>query len=70
LLAWYLNRHREETVFWDLIPRNPNALALACEFGFEKQRTLTRMVKQMKGPSFDYPELTGNVYALAGFEFG
>jgi GNAT superfamily N-acetyltransferase len=70
LLAWYLNRHREETVFWDLVPRNPNALALAGEFGFEKQRTLTRMVRPMKGPAVDYPELSGNVYALAGFEFG
>ena len=51
--------------FWDLLPSNQNAVALASELGFSPQRRLTRM--------FRGEELKGNdqlVYAIAGFELG
>ena len=51
--------------FWDLLPANRNAVAVASEMGFAPQRRLMRM--------FRGEELSGNdqlVYAIAGFELG
>jgi len=69
LLEWYLARHAGERVFWDLLPRNQSALALARAFGFTPVRQLTRMVLgggHARGPERD----DSLVYALAGFEYG
>ena len=51
--------------FWDLLPSNRNAVALAGELGFSPQRRLVRMYRgdEFKGED----EL---VYAIAGFELG
>jgi GNAT superfamily N-acetyltransferase len=70
LLEWFLGRHAGETVFWDLLPANPDAVALAREFGFERQRELVRMVHP--GVSGAEPLLFDDslVYATAGFEYG
>lgn len=70
LLAWFLAKHGEESIYWDILPANGNALALAREFGFEPVRRLARMA--LAGVS-NPPELCNDdalVYAAAGFEFG
>jgi len=51
--------------FWDLIPENHDAVAIARELGFVPQRRLLRMVRG--NDLRDKEELT---YAIAGFEFG
>jgi len=61
LATWFLARHADEPVLWDLFPENNLAEAL----GFECARRLTRMTRGRT--------LTGNkslIYAGAGFEFG
>ena len=67
LLIWFLASHSEETVYWDLIRHNHAALELAQDFGFERVRTLTRMIRQ---PAASSIEDATSIYALAGFEFG
>jgi len=54
-----------EESFWDLLPENSNALAIAKELGFTPQRKLIRMVRGR--------DLRGRedwIYAIAGFELG
>ncbi len=51
--------------YWDLLPQNPAALAIATELGFSPQRKLIRMVRGR--------DLRGRedwIYAIAGFELG
>jgi ribosomal protein S18 acetylase RimI-like enzyme len=51
--------------FWDLLPANEGATALAAGFGFRVERKLMRMLRGR--------EIRGNdakIYALAGLEFG
>ena len=70
LLAWFLEEHRQESVYWDILPANADAVALAGEFGFEPVRRLARMA--LAGVE-DPPPLRNDdarVYAAAGFEFG
>jgi GNAT superfamily N-acetyltransferase len=50
---------------WDLLPANKNAMTLASELGFSRQRGLTRMVRGK--PLHGRDEM---VYAIAGFELG
>jgi hypothetical protein len=50
---------------WDLMPANKDATAIAAEFGFTRQRCLTRMVRGK--PLHGHEEM---VYAIAGFELG
>jgi len=51
--------------YWDLLPSNTNAVALAQELGFSPQRKLSRMVrgKDIRGRK-------DAIYAIAGFELG
>ena len=54
-----------EESYWDLLPQNQSALALATELGFHPQRKLIRMVRGR--------DLRGRedwIYAIAGFELG
>jgi GNAT superfamily N-acetyltransferase len=54
-----------EESYWDLLPQNQSALALATELGFKPQRKLIRMVRGR--------DLRGRedwIYAIAGFELG
>ena len=70
LLAWFLEKHGEGNVYWDLLPANGDAVALAREFGFEPVRRLARM--SLAGVQ-NAPALRNDdarVYAAAGFEFG
>lgn len=50
---------------WDLLPRNREAVALARDLGFTRQRHLMRMVrgKDLRGTE-------SAIYAIAGFELG
>jgi len=70
LLAWFLEAHSRENVYWDILPANADAVKIAHEFGFERVRTLVRMA--LPGAK-DVPPL-GNrddlVFAGAGFEYG
>jgi GNAT superfamily N-acetyltransferase len=51
--------------FWDLLPENQDAVAIAQEMGFSPQRHLFRMVrgKDLRGKE-------QAIYAIAGFELG
>jgi GNAT superfamily N-acetyltransferase len=51
--------------YWDLLPNNVNAVALAKDLGFAPQRRLSRMVrgKDLRGKE-------DTIYAIAGFELG
>lgn len=61
LAQWYLARHPNERIVWDLFPENNIAEAL----GFRLSRRLTRM---RRGP--ELREDRSLIYAGAGFEFG
>jgi GNAT superfamily N-acetyltransferase len=70
LLAWFLERHAEESVYWDILPGNGEAIQIAREYGFERVRELVRMT--LAGVSDPAP-LTNKdalVFATAGFEYG
>lgn len=70
LLAWFLARHAGEPVFWDLLPENRDAVALAGEFGFRRDRQLVRMLRR-EAPDAAAPRIdTRLTYAIAGFEYG
>jgi GNAT superfamily N-acetyltransferase len=61
LAQWFLSRHPNKQILWDLFPENN----LAQTLGFEFSRRVTRMVRGRK--------LKSNstlIYACAGFEFG
>ena len=67
LIAHVLARHAGSLLFWDLLPANEEAVALARSFGFEPRRKLWRMART----SAECP--SGNarqVFAAAGFEYG
>jgi GNAT superfamily N-acetyltransferase len=65
LLTRALNSCGFEGWFWDLLPSNRNAVALANEMGFAPQRHLARMCRGEELHAKD--EL---IYAIAGFELG
>ncbi len=65
LLEWFLGRHAAESIFWDLLPENREAVRLAEHFGFERARQLVRMARPAAAPA----DVT-QIYAIAGFEFG
>lgn len=61
LAQWFLARHANEEILWDLFPENN----LAESFGFELSRRLTRMTR---GRALRDDQSL--IYAGAGFEFG
>lgn len=54
-----------EHYFWDLLPANRQAVALAERLNFARVRQLTRMVRGPNPPADE-----SRVYAIAGFEWG
>jgi GNAT superfamily N-acetyltransferase len=68
LLRFFLHRHREEHVFWDLFPANKEAVRVAQEAGFVPVRRLVRMALS-RVPGFAIPNHP-SVFAIAGFELG
>ena len=70
LLTWFLARHQQEPVYWDILSVNREAVDLAREHGFEKVRTLSRMSLSL---FTDAPRLDNRdefIFAAAGFEYG
>jgi GNAT superfamily N-acetyltransferase len=68
LLRWFLTKHPDKAIFWDLFPHNKEAVQLAQEFGFTPVRTLVRMhLSRPSARSFPNP---AEVFAIAGFELG
>ena len=65
LITSTVQAHSSVTWSWDLLPHNRNAVALASELGFTRQRVLTRMRRGEPLRSRD-----DMVYAIAGFELG
>lgn len=70
LLQWFLSKHPGETVYWDILPDNCDALQLALEFGFERRRQLVRMVMPGVAAPEPFRRRDEYVYAIAGFEYG
>lgn len=70
LLQWFLSRHNHEPVFWDILPSNREAVRLAEEHGFEKQRLLMRMARPSPGAARRFVAGDSLVFGLAGFEYG
>lgn len=65
LIGEMLARAPEVGWFWDLLPENGAAVKIARELGFERVRTLTRMVWGR-----DLRENEEQVFAISGFELG
>jgi hypothetical protein len=70
LLELFLARHPGETVFWDLLPHNREAVNLARDFGFAPVRKLARMVRPGAAPASPPARDDSLIYATAGFEYG
>ena len=65
LIEGAISRYPDSSWFWDLLPANGDAVAIAQELGFARVRNLTLMTWGL--------ELRGkeeNVFAIGGFEFG
>jgi GNAT superfamily N-acetyltransferase len=70
LLEWFLSTHPNEPVYWDVLPDNAAAAALAEEYGFVPLRRLVRMSRRLVP---DAPPVSHDIsltFAIAGFEFG
>ena len=65
LIEETIARHPGTGWFWDLLPANRTAVAIAHEPGFERVRTLTRM-----SWGRELREKTNQIFALAGLELG
>jgi len=65
LISRMLSRAPQIGWYWDLLPENPAAVQIARELGFERVRTLTRMVWGR-----DLRENEEQVFAISGFELG
>ncbi len=70
LLRWFLARHSNESVYWDIPPGNQEAVHLAQQHGFLSLRRLTRMMRTLQ-PAAQVTASEGSlVFAIAGFELG
>ena len=70
LLEWFLDGHRGEAIYWDLLPHNAAAVDLACRHGFTRVRELVRMARRMRSDAPPLATDTHRTYAIAGFEWG
>ena len=70
MLLWFLAAHPAEPVFWDLLPDNAAAAALADEFGFRPVRRLARMSLAIEAGAAPIGTSSALVFAIAGFEYG
>jgi GNAT superfamily N-acetyltransferase len=70
LLTWFLNRHAEESVYWDILPGNAAAVQIARDFGFERARELVRMALADAADRAPLSNEDALAFATAGFEYG
>jgi RimJ/RimL family protein N-acetyltransferase len=69
LLEWFLARHASESIYWDLLPENQEAVDLARRYGFARNRQLMRMARG-SGATPVLLTRPQEIYAIAGLEFG
>ena len=65
ILTGIINESPQASWSWDLLPQNRDAVELASNLGFSRQRSLTRMARGK--PLHGRDDM---VYAIAGFELG
>lgn len=70
LAASFLAAHPGQPVYWDLLPGNQAAAALAREFGLTPVRRLVRMVRKGRPDAPPLEHDDSQVFAIAGFEYG
>jgi GNAT superfamily N-acetyltransferase len=70
LLRWFLSRHANENVYWDILIENREAVAIAQEFQFRPLRGLVRMARRGRRDAGLFAHNDSRVYAIAGFEYG
>lgn len=70
LLRWFVARHAGETVYWDVLETNPDAVALAREFGFTPLRKLWRQALRVSGSAAPLTHDDRLVFGIGGFEVG
>jgi hypothetical protein len=70
LLGGFLRDRAGEPAFWDVLPENGAAVALAEEHGFAPVRRLSRMARVAPWLRSLDSSNDGLVFAIAGFEFG
>jgi GNAT superfamily N-acetyltransferase len=70
LVAWFLENHANESVYWDILPGNTDAVRIAHEFGFERVRELVRMALAGAGDPVPLNNNDNLVFGIAGFEYG
>jgi len=70
LLAWFLTRHPQEPVCWDLLPANTDAVRQARSYGFTPLRRLVRMMRRGVPGAPPLAHDDSQVFAIAGFEYG
>ena len=70
LLAWFLARHPQTLVCWDLLPHNTEAVRLARACGFAPVRRLVRMARRGVPGRAPLAHDDSLVFAVAGFEYG
>jgi len=63
----FLAAHPAETIYWDLLPDNAEAVRIASERGFQPLRKLVRMAISGAAP-FQHDD--SKIFAIAGFEYG
>ncbi len=66
MLRQFMGQHSSETIFWDLLPENVDAMRLARMHGFTPVRKLHRMSYRGGRVECD----NSKVFAIAGFEYG
>jgi GNAT superfamily N-acetyltransferase len=65
LIEGAIAHHPDSGWFWDLLPANRDAVAIAQNLGFARARKLTRMTWGRELPGKDE-----HIFAIGGFEFG
>lgn len=70
LVTWFLHRHAQEEIYWDILAVNTDAFEIAREFGFERGRELVRMALSDVRSLPPLRNRDSLMFATAGFEFG
>ena len=70
LLCWFLSRHAQKPVCWDILADNRAAVELARRCGFHPVRNLSRMSKALGPVGVGAGGDPSAVFAIAGFEYG
>lgn len=61
---------KDRDIFWDLFTNNNEAVRLARQYGFQPERSLTRMAMPTRPGELPLLRNESSVFAIAGFEYG